>query len=61
MTNEKSREMKNPDIAFWFDGDVYLVKVSAKVTQLQLIQASFDLFVKALRADDQATVAEWRE
>lgn len=59
----KLPQTKEPDIAFWFDEEdetKYLVRVRDGIQHIQLIQACFDLLARAVRADEDTVIGEFR-
>lgn len=53
---------KEPDIAFWFDGEGrYLVKIRQDIPYQDLVLACMDLFTKAIHLNDETEWASWTE
>jgi len=52
---------REPDIAFWFDKEdhtKYLVKIRSGLMHVQLLQAYFDLLMKAIKTNSQTMIGE---
>ena len=57
----KMNPTKEPDIAFWFDEEdytKYLVRIRGRLMHVQLLQACFDLLMKAIKTDSQTLLGE---
>jgi len=56
--------IREPDIAFWFDEKdptIYEVRYGEKLLHVQLIQASFELLIKAIKTDGDTLLMSYKE